>query len=192
MSNAATHDVIKRLLQRFLRDELPNLSPAERQAFEQQFEGRSRCCSTAPPAAAARLPRPDRLRPGRGQAVRRDALPAAQGGLRRVGHPVQLHAAAELYYIYQHERMKVFQVVDVLRRLFQLGRMRIQRGPGARGLYILEKWKPLRYSRRDRMIAYRRAFNYGTSRRRRARWSTATSISSSSPSTRPSRSISAT
>jgi hypothetical protein len=75
--------------------------------------------------------------------------------------PSQIHAAAELYFIYQNERMKVFQVVDVLRRLFALGRMKIQRGPGARGLYILEKWKPLRYSRRDRMIAYRRVFNYG-------------------------------
>jgi hypothetical protein len=76
--------------------------------------------------------------------------------------PSQLHASAELYYIFQHERMKVFRVVDVLRRLFQLGRMRIQRGPGARGLYLLEKWEPLRYSLRDRMIAYRRAFNYGS------------------------------
>jgi hypothetical protein len=76
--------------------------------------------------------------------------------------PSQLHAAAELYYIYCHERMKVFQAADVLRQLFQLGRMRIQRGPGARTLYILEKWKPLRYTLRDRMIAYRRVFNYGT------------------------------
>ena len=62
--------------------------------------------------------------------------------------PSQLHAAAELYFIYQHERMKVFQVVDVLLRLFRLGKMRIQRGPGARGLYLLEKWKPLRYRAR--------------------------------------------
>ncbi|MDM9327755.1 hypothetical protein QU803_24090, partial [Enterobacter hormaechei subsp. steigerwaltii] len=76
--------------------------------------------------------------------------------------PSQLHAAAELYYIYQHERMKIFEVVDTLLRLFRLGKMRIQRGPGARGLYLLEKWKPLRYTRQDRMVAYRRAFNYGT------------------------------
>jgi hypothetical protein len=76
--------------------------------------------------------------------------------------PSQLHAAAELYYAYQHERMKVFQVVQVLLRLFREGRMRIQRGPGARGLYLLEKWQPLRYNLRDRMIAYRRAFNYGS------------------------------
>ncbi|MGH8515515.1 MAG: hypothetical protein ACREV8_16550, partial [Gammaproteobacteria bacterium] len=71
-------------------------------------------------------------------------------------------AMGDLYYIYQHERMKIFQVLQVLRRLFQQGRMRIQRGPGARALYTLEKWTPLRYTIRDRMIAYRRAFNYGT------------------------------
>lgn len=74
----------------------------------------------------------------------------------------QINAAAELYYIYQHERMKVFQVVGVLLRMFHDGRMRIQRGPGARALYLVEKHHPLRYKPADRMVAYRRAFNYGT------------------------------
>ncbi len=77
--------------------------------------------------------------------------------------PSQLHAAAELYFIYQYERSKVFQAVDVLLRLYHLGKLYIQRGPGARGLYLLEKWRPLRYKQRDREIAYRRAFNYGAS-----------------------------
>lgn len=74
----------------------------------------------------------------------------------------QLQAAAKLYYIYQHERMKVFQVAGVLLRLFHEGRMKIQRGPGARALYLLEKHHPLRYKPADRQLAYRRAFNYGT------------------------------
>ena len=73
----------------------------------------------------------------------------------------QLHAAAELYFIYQHERMKVFQVVGVLLRLFHNGQMRVQRGPGARALYLVERHHPLRYKARDRMLAYRRVFNYG-------------------------------
>src|SRR5262249_56408954 len=46
--------------------------------------------------------------------------------------------------------------------LFHEGRMRIQRGPGARALYLLEKHYPLRYKARDRMLAYRRAFGAGT------------------------------
>ena len=57
----------------------------------------------------------------------------------------------------------MLQTVDVLLQLFKLGKLYIQRGPGARGLYLLEKWQPLRYKRRDREIAYRRAFNYGAS-----------------------------
>jgi len=57
--------------------------------------------------------------------------------------------------------MGVFRVADVLRRLFREGRVRIQRGPGARGLYLLDKWQPLRYGRKDRLIAYMRTFNYG-------------------------------
>ena len=75
--------------------------------------------------------------------------------------PSQLHAAAELYFIYQNEREGVFRVAEVLRRLYRDGRMRIQRGPGARGLYLLEKWQPLRYGPRDRHVAYMRVFNYG-------------------------------
>jgi hypothetical protein len=149
------------LFQKFYREELSNISPAERAAFERQFEQRFQALleqTGGEPFGFAdligfggegvkpfsELPYP-RIRPDFDAAV----------------IPSQLHAAAELYYIYQHERMKVFEVIDVLRRLFQLGRLRIQQGPGARGLYILEKWKPLRYSRRDRMIAYRRVFNYG-------------------------------
>ena len=158
-----SHETIARLWQKFLREELAALPPEERQKYEQQFEQRfDELLKGAagdgkdgfldligfggkgtPPFGELSYPfiRPDFD----------DAVVASQ-----------LHAAAELYYIYQHERMKLFEVVNVLRRLFQLGRMRIQRGPGARGLYLLEKWRPLRYSRRDRNIAYRRTFNYGS------------------------------
>lgn len=157
-----SHETIARLWQKFLREELAALPPEERQKYEQQFEQRfDELLKGAagdgkdgfldligfggkgtPPFGELSYPfiRPDFD----------DAVIASQ-----------LHAAAELYYIYQHERMKLFEVVNVLRQLFQLGRMRIQRGPGARGLYLLEKWRPLRYSRRDRMIAYRRTFSYG-------------------------------
>jgi hypothetical protein len=162
MTNSATHDVLERLLQRFLRDELPNLAPAERTALESQFEDRYRSLvDSSTSATGYSFPNligfgPDGVKPF-------DDLPypRLRADFDESVTPSQIHAAAQLYFIYQNERMKVFQVVDVLRRLFAMGRMKIQRGPGARGLYILEKWKPLRYSRRDRMIAYRRVFNYG-------------------------------
>jgi hypothetical protein len=163
MANSATHDAIERLLQKFLRDELPNLTPSERAAFEAQFENRfNKLVEASTNGGGYSFPNligfgPDGVKPF-------DDLPypRLRADFDESVVPSQIHAAAELYFIYQNERMKVFQVVDVLRRLFALGRMKIQRGPGARGLYILEKWKPLRYSRRDRMIAYRRVFNYGS------------------------------
>lgn len=75
--------------------------------------------------------------------------------------PTQLHSAADLYFIYQHDRMKVFQVADALIKLFHDGRIRISRGPGARALYLMEKHAPLRYTPRHRAVAYRRTFGYG-------------------------------
>jgi len=157
-----SNEVIQRLFQRFYRDELPNLSPAERAAFEAEFEDRygellQRSSSAAPTSFA------DLVGFGPGPVKPFEALqvPLLRNDFDESVIPPQLHAAAELYYIYQMERMKLFQVVDVLRRMFRDGQIRIQRGPGARGLYILEKWRPIRYRRRDRAIAYRRVFNYG-------------------------------
>lgn len=157
-----TNDVIKRLFQRFFRDELPGLSPSDRSAFESEFEDRygellQRSSSAASPNFS------DLVGFGPGPLKGFDTLdmPMLRNDFDESVIPPQLHASAELYYIYQMERMRLFQVVGVLRRLFTNGQIRIQRGPGARGLYILEKWRPIRYSRRDRMIAYRRAFNYG-------------------------------
>lgn len=158
-----THETITRLWQRFLREQLEDLPPDQRHSLEQEFE--------------RRLGQLRQASAGDGGDGFIDLIGFGEKGVRPFGElsypfitpdfdesviPSQLHATAELYYIYQHERMKVFKVVDVLRQLFQLGRMRIQRGPGARGLYILRKWEPLRYTVRDRMIAYRRVFNYGS------------------------------
>lgn len=156
------NEVIKRLFQRFFRDELPGLSPSERAAFESEFEERygellERSSSAAPPSFADLVG----FAPGPLKPFDTLEMPLLRNDFDESVIPPQLHASAELYYIYQMERMRLFQVVDVLRRLFQNGQIRIQRGPGARGLYILEKWTPIRYTRRDRMIAYRRAFNYG-------------------------------
>lgn len=163
--NYQTTETIQRLWNTFLREQLEAMSPEERKQYEQQFEDRF------------------------GELLKNSADGGMDGFLDLVGFgskgpvefenlsypyiqpdfddsivPSQLHAAAELYYIYQHERMKVFQVLDVLLHLFHQGRMRIQRGPGARALYLAEKWKPIRYTIRDRMMAYRRAFNYGRAR----------------------------
>lgn len=158
-----TTETIQRLWETFLRDQLAGLQPEERRQYEQQFEDRfsellQKAANGGPDGFL------DLIGFGGNGPVDFANLsyPHIQPDFDDSVVPSQLHAAAELYYIFYHERMKIFQVVQVLLRLFREGKMRIQRGPGARGLYLLEKWKPLRYGVRDRMIAYRRAFNYGS------------------------------
>jgi hypothetical protein len=157
-------EVIKRLFQRLFREEFPNLTPNERAAFESQLEGRLEGLLANAASGTAPVNFPDLIGvgPKGAQPFESMDVPRIRPDFDDSIIPSQINAAAELYYIYQHEQMKVYQIVNVLRRLFQLGQLRIQRGPGARGLYLLEKWKPLRYNRRDRAIAYRRVFNYGT------------------------------
>jgi hypothetical protein len=71
-------------------------------------------------------------------------------------------ASADLYYIYMHERLGVFRVIDKLQELFQAGTLRISSGEGAYGLYRFDKHNILRYQKRERMRAYRRVFGYTT------------------------------
>jgi hypothetical protein len=159
-----TTETIQRLWATFLREQLGAIPAEERNQYEQQLEDRF---SELLKNAADGTGSPDGFLDligfgGKGPVPFENiSYPYIQPDFDDSVVPSQLHASAELYYIYQHERMKVFQVIQVLQRLFREGRMRIQRGPGARGLYLLDKWKPLRYTQRDRMIAYRRAFNYG-------------------------------
>jgi hypothetical protein len=157
-----THETIQRLWQRLLREELDGLPPEQRRAVAAEFE--RRFGSLLRDAA------------GNGEDAFVDLVGLGKDGVQPFGEiaypslvadfddavvPSQLHAAAELYFIYQHQRMGVFRVAEVLRRLYRDGRMRIQRGPGARAIYLLEKWQALRYGDRDRLTAYMRVFNYG-------------------------------
>lgn len=148
-----TTETIQRLWETFLREQLAALPPEERQQYEQQFEDRFgdllKNAANGAPGGDGFL---DLIGFGGKGPVEFGEMnyPYIQPDFDDSVVPSQLHAVAELYYIYQHERMKIFQVVDVLLRLFHLGKMRIQRGPGARGLYLLEKWQPLRYTVRHR------------------------------------------
>jgi hypothetical protein len=69
-------------------------------------------------------------------------------------------ATADLYYIYQHERLGVFRVMSKLQELFKAGTLRISSGEGAYGLYRFDKHGILRYHMRDRLRAYNRVFGY--------------------------------
>ncbi|MGB8843772.1 MAG: hypothetical protein WCC64_22190 [Aliidongia sp.] len=157
-------ETIQRLWDRFIRDQLATVPPEERRAYTQQFEERFTELvekgADAPTGGDGFL---DLIGVG----------PKGRVGFEEMSYPYlkpdfddsfvssQLHAAAELYFIYQYERSKVFQVANVLHRLFHAGSIKLTRGPGANSLYLLEKWQPQRYTQRHRAAAYRRAFNYG-------------------------------
>jgi hypothetical protein len=159
-----TTETIQRLWETFLQEQLNAMPAGQRQQFEQQFEDRfGELLGKAANGSGSGDGFVDLIGLGAKGAVDFDdiAYPYIQADFDDAVVPSQLHAAAELYFIYQSERMHVFKVIDILLKLFHAGTMKIQRGPGARGLYLLEKWRPLRYKLRDRMAAYRRAFGYG-------------------------------
>src|SRR3954463_12768545 len=70
-------------------------------------------------------------------------------------------AVGDLYYIFQHERIGVFRVVNRLQELFRAGAVRLSSGDGAYGLYKWDRREVLRHTARERGSAYRRAFGYG-------------------------------
>ena len=70
-------------------------------------------------------------------------------------------AVGDLYYIYQHERIGVFRVVQKLKELFEGGAIRLSGGDGAYKLYQFDRRDVLRYTRNDRVAAYRRVLGYG-------------------------------
>jgi hypothetical protein len=72
----------------------------------------------------------------------------------------RIKAVADLYYLYQHERIGIFEVVLKLQELFTAGTVRLSAGPGAYGLYRYDRRRVLRYTRRDRLQAYRRVLGY--------------------------------
>lgn len=73
----------------------------------------------------------------------------------------RINAVGDLYYIYQHERIGVFRVVQRLQQLFRAGTVMLSSGPGAYGLYKFDRRQVLRYTQRDRYAAYRRVLGYG-------------------------------
>jgi hypothetical protein len=69
-------------------------------------------------------------------------------------------AVADLYYLYQHERVGVFRAVWKLQELFKAGAVRLSSGDGAYALYRFDRRSILRYTHKDRMQTYRRVLGY--------------------------------
>ncbi len=73
----------------------------------------------------------------------------------------RIMAVGDMYYLWQHEKIGVFRVVQKLQELFKAGTVRLSAGAGAFALYQFDRREVLRYTHRDRLAAYKRVFNYG-------------------------------
>src|SRR5262249_28656778 len=62
-------------------------------------------------------------------------------------------AVGDLYYLFQHETIGVFRVVQKLQQLFRAGAVRLSSGQGAFALYQFDRREVLRYTARDRIAA---------------------------------------
>lgn len=74
----------------------------------------------------------------------------------------RIMAVADMYYLWQHEKIGVFRVVQKLQELFKAGTVRLSSGSGAFALYQFDRRDVLRYTRNDRLAAYKRIFGYGS------------------------------
>src|SRR6201987_1275394 len=74
----------------------------------------------------------------------------------------RIMAVGDMYYLWQHEKIGVFRVVQKLQELFKAGTVRLSGGAGAFALYQFDRREVLRYTERDRLAAYPRIFNYGS------------------------------
>src|SRR6516225_5055343 len=73
----------------------------------------------------------------------------------------RIMAVGDMYYLWQHEKIGVFRVVQKLQELFKAGAVRLSAGPGAFALYQFDRRDVLRYTKSDRLSAYKRIFGYG-------------------------------
>jgi len=73
----------------------------------------------------------------------------------------RIMAVGDMYYLWQHEKIGVFRVVQKLQELFKAGTVRLSGGAGAFALYQFDRRDVLRYTKSDRLSAYKRVFGYG-------------------------------
>ena len=72
----------------------------------------------------------------------------------------RMGAIADLYYIYQFERLGAFRAVLTLQKLFKSGGARLSDGPGAMALFQYDRKRVLRYTLSERRAAYSKVFGY--------------------------------
>jgi hypothetical protein len=119
-------------------------------------------------ADAAAAPPPDKglaelagVGPGAASHLKQTRIPQGVESYDETITSERIVAVGDLYYIYQHEKIGVFKVVQKLQELFKGGAVRLSGGDGAFGLYQFDRREVLRYTQQDRLSAYRRILGYG-------------------------------
>lgn len=116
----------------------------------------------APPPADYGIARLAGIGPDAAQRLDEARLPISVQPYDETVTSERIVAMADLYYIYQHEQMGIFRAVTKLQQLFRAGAVRLSSGEGAYHLYQFDRRGVLRYTRRDRMAGYARAFGYAS------------------------------
>jgi hypothetical protein len=138
----------------------PELAEALVRKVDQQQESWEKQAAAQPPPPDGGLAEMIGLGPNAASQIGVTALPPTVETYDETVTSERILAVGDLYYLYQHDKIGVFQAVLKLQELFRAGAVRLSSGDGAYRLYQYDRKQVLRYTRRDRLQAYRRVFGY--------------------------------
>ena len=138
----------------------PQLADALSQQIDQMLAELENAQSAAPAPADSGLAQLIGLGPTAATSLGQTHLPPRVDRYDDTVTSERILAMGDLYYIYQHERIGVFRAMRKLQELFRAGTVRLSSGPGAYGLYRFDRRQVLRFTCRDRLASYCRAFGY--------------------------------
>ena len=138
----------------------PQLADALSQQIDQMLAELENAQTAMPAPADSGLAELVGLGPTAGTSLGQARLPTRVDRYDETVTSERIQAMGDLYYIYQHERIGVFRAMRKLQELFRAGTVRLSSGPGAYGLYQFDRRQVLRFTCRDRLASYCRAFGY--------------------------------
>ncbi|MDP9375776.1 MAG: hypothetical protein M3Q65_25665, partial [Chloroflexota bacterium] len=155
---ALKETVTDRLAPQLIQD--PQLGDALTRQIDELFESVVRADAATPPPPDSGLAELVGLGKDAAANIGQTRHPYGVAGYDDKVTSERILAVADLYYIYQHEKVGVFRAVLKLQELFRAGTVRLSTGSGAFGLYRFDRRQVLRFTLSDRLQAYRRVFGY--------------------------------
>lgn len=140
----------------------PNLGDIVVDAVDNRFAALMADDASRPPPADDGLAQLIGLGPGAAGSLDDTRLPERVAAYDDTVAAERIVAMGDLYYLFQHERIGVFRVIQKLKELFEAGAVRLSTGDGAYRLYRFDRREVLRYTTQERYGTYRRAFGYGS------------------------------